>query len=118
MNFKTEYKNVDFTLLIEKEIFEDIQQMMGDKFNRLPPQTLIELKKGHLCSYNVIIQSNQNGEEYTHYLSGLLLTSNESEFVEELTEYLNQEETFDEILKLRDLYAINPGPSWRVPSLK
>jgi hypothetical protein len=114
MILKTEYKKVLFSLEIEKEHFQDYAQMMGDKFNRLPPQTLIEIKKGNLCSYNILIESQFADETYTHYLSSVLLTSNEEEFVGELGEYLDQEETFEEILKLRTKYAVSPGPEWRV----
>lgn len=116
MILKTEYKKVQFSLEIEKELFQDYAQMMGDKFNRLPPQTLIEIKKGNLCSYNILIESQLADEVYTHYLSSVLLTSNEEEFVGELSEYLDQEGTFEEILKLRNKYAVTPGPEWRVSS--
>ncbi len=119
MKFSTEYKNIHFQITLEKEIYNDISQLMGDKFNRLPNQTLIELKKGTLASYNLIIVSkNLNDKEdnestYTHYLSGILLSSKESEVAEEIADYIEQEEIIESIASLREQYAINPGPHWR-----
>jgi len=114
MKFSTEYKNIQFQITLEKETYIDISQLMGDKFNRLPNQTLIELKKGNLASYNLIIVSHDENEAvYTHYLSGILLSSNEDEIAEEITDYLEQEEVIESIVKLREQYAINPGPHWR-----
>ncbi len=120
MNFSTEYKNILFQITLEKENYSDISHLLGDKFNRLPNQTLIELKKGTLASYNLIIisknlnaQQNNDEQTYTHYLSSILLTSDESELVEEISDYLDQEEIIESIVSLRDQYAISPGPHWR-----
>lgn len=113
MNFETEYKNIHFKISLEKEVFEDVSLLMGDKFNRLPNQTMIEIKKGTLGPYNLIITSNQNGEEYIHYLSGILLTTDEEEVLDELGYYLEQENILDDIVAIRAKYAITPGPAWR-----
>lgn len=48
MKFETEYRNIHFKISLEKELFEDVTLLMGDKFNRLPNQTMIEIKKGTL----------------------------------------------------------------------
>jgi len=121
MKFSTEYKNIRYQITLEKENYQHITDLMGDKFNRLPNQTLIELKKGNLSSYNFIISSipadienNSDAEEYyTHYLSGVLLTSNEDELEEEVADYLEQEEVIETIAELREQYSISPGPHWR-----
>lgn len=113
MNFETEYKNITFRISLEKESFDDITFFMGDKFNRLPNQTMIEIKKGALGPYNILIVSIQNDTEYTHYLSGILLTTNQDELLEELGNYLDQEGVLDDIVALRSKYAIDPGPAWR-----
>ena len=114
MNFETEYKNIRFLISLEKENYSDVSLLMGDKFNRLPNQTMIEIKKGQLGPYNLVITSTEGGsDEYTHYLSGILLTTNEEELLEELGSYLEQEHILDDIVGLRKRYAINPGPAWR-----
>ena len=113
MKFETEYKNIHFKISLEKEIIEDVTLLMGDKFNRLPNQTMIEIKKGTLGPYNLIITSNQDDEEYIHYLSGILLTTDEDEVLDELGHYLEQESILDDIVAIRTKYAITPGPAWR-----
>jgi hypothetical protein len=114
MNFETEYKNINFKISLEKEIFEDVSLLMGDKFNRLPNQTMIEIKKGAIGPYNLIITSSVIGdEEYIHYMSGILLTTDEEELLDELGHYLEQENILDDIVAIRQKYAITPGPAWR-----
>jgi hypothetical protein len=113
MNFETEYKNITFRISLEKEQFNDISQLMGDKFNRLPNQTMIEIKKGALGPYNLLITSIQDEAEYTHYLSGILLTTDEEELMDELASYLEQENILDDIVAIRKKYDVDPGPAWR-----
>jgi hypothetical protein len=119
MKFSTEYKNIHFEISLEKEETSDVSLLLGDKFNRLPNQTLLELKKGKLSSYNLLIISKDLGDKenealvYSHYLSGILLTSDEHDIEEEVSNYLEQEEVIESIAALRDQYAITPGPHWR-----
>lgn len=113
MKFETEYKNIRFLITLEKDSYADVSLIMGDKFNRLPNQTMIEVKKGNLIPYNLILTSIADDEEYTHYLSAVLLTANEEELLEDLADYLEQEQTLDDILALRSRYATTPGPIWR-----
>ncbi|MBC7427391.1 MAG: hypothetical protein H7336_02190 [Bacteriovorax sp.] len=114
MNFETEYKNIRFKISLEKEVYEDASLLMGDKFNRLPNQTMIEIKKGALGPYNLIITSDDDDEmECTHYFSGILLTTDEKDLLDELGSYLEQENILDDILAIRKKYAFEPGPLWR-----
>lgn len=116
MKFSTEYKNIHFQITLEKESYTDISTFMGDKFNRLPNQTMIELKKGTLASYNLLITSSDlktSEDVYTHYISGILLSSNDLEIEEEIAEYIEQEKIIETIIKTRLSYAVNPGPAWR-----
>jgi hypothetical protein len=113
MNFETEYKNIIFRISLEKEIYDDVSLLMGDKFNRLPNQTMIEIKKGSIGPYNLLITSEADNEEYTHYLSGILLTTDEDELLDELGAYLEQENVLDDIITTRGKYGISPGPAWR-----
>lgn len=114
MNFETEYKNIHFHITIEKEDLATSILLMGDKFNRLPTKTMIEIKNGELVSYNIIIVSTKNNESQTHYLSGILLSSNPEEILHELGSYLDQEEVLDDIVGLWERYQIEPGPFWRI----
>ena len=113
MNFETEYKNIQFKISVEIETYDDVSLLMGDKFNRLPNQTMIEIKKGALGPYNIIITSIENEIEYTHYLSGILLTTDSDELLDELGHYLDQENILDDIVAIRKKYAIDPGPAWK-----
>jgi hypothetical protein len=115
MNLETEYKNIQFKISIEKEIFHDVSILLGDKFNRLPAQAMIEIKKGSLAPYNLFITSIENDDmECIHYLNGILLTTNEDELIDELSSYLEQEEILDKIEVLRKKYYFEPGPIWRI----
>ena len=114
MNFETVYKNIHFKITLEKEVFEDITLLMGDKFNRLPNTTMIEIKKGTLGPYNLIIESDEDEDmPCTHYLSGILLTTDEDELMDEVADYLEQENILDDIVSIRKKYAFEPGPLWR-----
>lgn len=113
MNFETEYKNIQFKISVEREVYDDVSLLMGDKFNRLPNQTMIEIKKGDLGPYNIIITSSENDVEHTHYLSGILLTTDSEELLDELGHYLDQENILDDIVAIRKKYAIEPGPAWK-----
>ena len=113
MNFETEYKNIQFRISVEAETYDDVSLIMGDKFNRLANQTMIEIKKGTLGPYNIIINSTQDADEYTHYLSGILLTTDADDLLDELGHYLDQENILDDIVAIRKKYAIDPGPAWR-----
>lgn len=115
MKFETEYKNIIFKFTLEKENFPDVSFFMSDKFNRLSNQTIVEVKKGNLWPYNILIESVANDESFTHYLSTILLsTQSDDELMDDLSYYLEQENTLDEIADLRELYALTPGPKWKV----
>lgn len=98
MNFEAEYKKIIFNITLEKVTSSDFSNLSADKFNRFPNQTLIELKKGNLVAYNLLITSRLNLEERTHYWSNIILTCNEDELQNELNQYLNDEEILDSIV--------------------
>lgn len=118
MNFQTEYKNLNFNIVLEKIEVLDIAHFLGDKFNRLPNRTLIELKKGTLVPYNLIIESNKGEEVRTHYWSKVLLTSNSEDLIEELGYYLDDEEILDLIVKNWKVLENELGPAWTDPDSK
>jgi hypothetical protein len=113
MKFETEYKNLNFHISVELISISDVSLLLGDKFNRLPNQTLIELKKGTLAPYNLTIKSSSADEERTHYWSNVLLTSEETELLEELGFYLEDEEILDSIVSNWDLAGDESGPGWK-----
>lgn len=114
MKFETDYKNIHFHIELEKENVSDLSQLMGDKFNRLPNQTMAEIRKGNLASYNVIIVSTLNNEQFTHYLSGVVLSSHEDQLMEDVGDYLEQEGVLDDIERCLNRYSADPGPVWRI----
>lgn len=118
MNLETNYKNLHFQITLEKIVTKDIGSLMGDKFDRLPNQTLIELKKGTLVAYNLIIESSNNLEVRTHYWSKVLLTSNTEEIKEELSYYLEDEEILDSIASNWEIIGNELGPAWAEPNSK
>ena len=113
MNFETEYKNIRFRITLESVAVKDVGLLLGDKFNRLPNQTMIELKKGTLLPYNLIIQSHFQNEERTHYWSNVLLTNDSNELLEELGDYLDGEEILESIVSNWELGGDENGPASR-----
>jgi hypothetical protein len=113
MNFQTEYKNIQFKIELEPLEMGDLTKFFGDKFHRLPNQTLAELKKGNLIGYNLIIESTFNSETRTYYWSKILLTKNEDELLEDIELYLQDEEILEQIVTQWNLEGDQSGPAWR-----
>ncbi len=118
MNFETEYKNIIFRISLEKVEGTDVLSLLGDKFNRLPNQTIIQIKKGNLVAYNLFIQSINKEEERTHYWSNILLTSNLDEILEDLGNFLDSEEILESIVKNWQLAGSESGPAWMLTPKK
>ena len=118
MNFETEYKNIKFKFEVEKENYPDVSFFMADKFNRLSNQTIVEVKKGNLWPFNIVITSHRldnENETHTHYLSTVLLsTQGDESLLDDLADYLEQENVLDEIAALIDQYDLSPGPAWKI----
>lgn len=113
MKFETEYKNISFTIELFKLEIKDITLLLGDKFTRLPNQTMTELKKGNLVAYNLVIQSKKENEERTHYWSNVLLPSSTDDLLEEVGYYLEDEEILDSIVSNWELVGDETGPAWK-----
>jgi hypothetical protein len=118
MNFETEYKNINFHISLEKSHVSDVSVLLGDKFNRLPNQTLIEIKKGTLIPYHLIITSTFNNEERVHYWSNILLTNNSEELSDELGHFLEDEDILEDIVSNWQLAGSEEGPAWMQAPLK
>lgn len=112
MNFETEYKNINFHITLEDITISDVTLLLGDKFNRLPNQTMIELKKGNLTAYNLIVKSTRNTEDRVHYWSNILLPKNADDLLEELGHFLEDEEILDAIVSNWELAGDELGPAW------
>jgi hypothetical protein len=113
MNFQTEYKNIQFKIELEPLEMGDLTKFFGDKFHRLPNQTLIELKKGNLIGYNLIIESTFKDETRTHYWSKVLLTKHDDELIEDVDHYLQDEEILEQIVTQWNLVGDQSGPAWK-----
>lgn len=114
MKFETEYKNLNFHISLEAVTMTDASLFLGDKFNRLPNQLMIELKKGTIVPYNLVIKSIKDIEERTHYWSHVLLTSDADVLLEELGHYLEDEEILDSIILNWELMGDERGPAWKI----
>lgn len=118
MNFETDYKNIHFRFELERASITEAALLLGDKFHRLPNQTMIDIKKGTLVSYNLTIISTLKEEERTHYWSNVLLPAKEEELMEELGHYLNDENILDEIVNNWNLCGDESGPAWKQTPMK
>ena len=114
MKFETEYKNIHFTIELETVNVETLSSFFGDRFQRIPNQTLVELKKGNIIPYNLIIISLREGENRTHYWSQVLLTSKEEELAGEIAHFLNEEDILDAIVENWNLQGDLTGPAWKI----
>jgi hypothetical protein len=117
MNFETEYKNIKFHITLEKAEILDASVLLGDKFNRLPNQTMIAIKKGMLIPFNLIIKSTNDQmevSELTHYWSNILLTSKADELLEELGHFLDDEDILESIVTNWQLGGSLEGPAWKL----
>jgi len=118
MNFETEYKNLNFRITLEKIVVTEISLIFGDKFHKLPNQTMSALKKGKLAPYNLIIISNQKDNinvTRIHYWSNVLLANVEDQnddLLAELGEFLDHEEVLDSIVNNWNLLGNENGPAW------
>lgn len=113
MKFETQYKDINFHIALEKVACSDPKLFFGDKFNKLPNQTMQDLKKGSIIPFNLIITSRNKSDERIHYWSNVLLTSNVDELLEELGLYLDNEEILDQICDNWSLLGSETGPSWK-----
>jgi hypothetical protein len=117
MNFETEYKNIHFHIELSRANISDASLLLGDKFHRLPNQTMIEIRKGTLVAYNLVIVSKLGGEERTHYWSNILLPnvseSNQDEVLEELGHYLDDENILESVVENWNLSGNEKGPAWK-----
>ncbi|MFA6236003.1 MAG: hypothetical protein WC635_01645 [Bacteriovorax sp.] len=113
MNFETEYKNIIFNITLESIQIADVSLLLGDKFNRLPNQTMIELKNGNLIAYNLIIKSTKNSEVRVHYWSNILLPKAADDLFLELGYFLEDEEILDAVVSNWELSGDEFGPAWK-----
>ena len=91
----------------------DLSQFFGDKFHRLPNQTMIELKKGNLIGYNLIIESTFKKETRIHYWSKVLLSVHPEELLEDVDHYIKDEEILEQIVAQWNLAGDQSGPGWK-----
>lgn len=113
MNFETEYKNIHFKLELERATITDAALLLGDKFHKLPNQTMIEIKKGNLIAYNLTITSRLEENERAHFWSNILLTNKEEDLLVELGHYLDDENILDEVVSNWNLSGDETGPAWK-----
>ena len=107
MKFELDYKNLHFiiTLNIEENFIPD------NRFEKLSNQSLIMLKKKEILAYSMMINANDDIDNLSFYLSGVLLSSNQEEMIEELQEYLDAENVIEDIFEKWKLLK-EDGPSW------
>jgi hypothetical protein len=113
MNFETEYKNIHFKLELERATISDATLLLGDKFHKLPNQTMIEIKKGNVVAYNLMITSRLEDNDRTHFWSNILLTNKEEDLLVELGHYLDDENILDEVVSNWNLSGDETGPAWK-----
>ena len=107
MKFETEYKNLNFKISLELIAVEDLSLYFNDKFHRISNQTIADLKKGTVAPYNLIVISTRDQESRTHYWSNIMLPTDYNDLVEELGQFLDDEEILDSITENWELLDKN-----------
>lgn len=64
-------------------------------------------------SYELYITSSLKNKQLKHFQSGVKLDSNPMEIMDELHDYLDQEEIIVDICKQWEIYFEKVGPSWK-----
>ena len=109
MKFELDYNNINLILTLD----EEVNYIPSDRFVTHSPQTIKALSKKEITAYNLIIESTKNNVSLTFYLSGVLLSSNQDEIVEELQNYIEDESIFDQIeTSFEELFRENQNPIW------
>lgn len=109
MKFELNFKETNFIIEIE----EDKHFVPDNRFEKISNQVLIELKKKKVLAYSLLIISKKVDQEVTHYWSSVLLTSNQDEVLEELQDYLDDENIIEDILEKWEIVLAKDGPSWK-----
>jgi hypothetical protein len=109
MKFELDHNNINLILTLEAEE----NYIPNDRFITHSPQTIKSLSKKEITAYNLIIESTKNNVALTFYLSGVLLSSNEDEIIEELQNYIEDEAIFDQIeTSFEELFSEIQNPKW------
>ena len=109
MKFELDYNNINLILTLEAEE----NYIPNDRFVTHSPQTIKALSKKEITAYNMIIESTKNNVNLTFYLSGVLLSSNSDEIIEELQNYIEDESVFDDIeASFEELFRESNNPKW------
>lgn len=66
-----------------------------------------------LNSYELTITSKLKNKKLMHFRSGVILDSEAEDLINELHDYLDQEDVIMIICKQWEIYFENDGPAWR-----
>jgi hypothetical protein len=109
MKFELEYNNINLIIILE----EEANYLPSDRFVNHSPQTIKALSKKEITAYNMIIESTKNSEALTFYRSGVLLSTNQDEVIDELQSYIENESVFDNIeASFEELFRESQNPKW------
>jgi hypothetical protein len=109
MKFELTHNEINFILSLEVEE----NYIPHERFDRISPQTALALKKNELKAYSIIVQTEFKNEIQTFYWNSVLLTANTQEIIDELYDFINDEDILDTIEKFwKDYFLDNPNPRW------
>lgn len=109
MKFELDYNGINLIFTLE----EEINYLPSDRFVKHSPQTIKSLSKKEITAYNLEIVSTKNNETLTFFISGVLLSTNEEEIIEELQNYIEDESVFDDIENsFEELFRDSKTPKW------
>ncbi len=109
LNFKLDHNNIsyDFTLVIEKDF------IYHNRYLKLSHKSEIALKKNEISPYSLTIQATSNDFNLTFFISSVILPTDLEEVIEELNQYLVDEEIIDKIEeKMISIKSVGKKPSW------
>jgi hypothetical protein len=108
---KFEINHNEITLILS--LTPEENYIPSDRFNRLSPQTILPLNKKEIPAFTLDIEATYKNETANFYFNSVLLSTSEDETMEELEEYITNEEILENIEEFwKHFFDKSEKPTW------